>query len=233
MSQLRIDYADLRRALEGGRGGARRRVALRVARATAFWTALAVLPFVLLIRGGVLGYRAWNLGTWPSLALAAIATATLLGLYASWASRRFGAGPANRELIARSVFGVALAYVVYMLVFIASANVKSEDVRTEYRSMHPLLRVASSALILVDPAAIVTDAGRSPQDYRRMGLSPVEASLHFVQDDGYVHALDLRTNGRSELRNRSIQAAFWMLGFHTLRHVGTDDHLHVSLRLPD
>ncbi|HUF76797.1 MAG TPA: hypothetical protein VMM35_10995, partial [Longimicrobiales bacterium] len=227
-----IDYADLRRALEGARGGARRRVALRLARVTASWVVLAVLPFVLLIRGGVLAYRAWGLGTWPSLALAALATATLLGLYAGWASRRFGAGPASRQLIARGVFGVALAYVAYMLVFIASANVKSDEVRAEYRSLHPLLRVASSALILADPAAIVTDAGRSPQDYRRMGLSPVEASLHFVQDDGYVHALDLRTNGRSELRNRSIQAAFWMLGFHTLRHVGTDDHLHVSLRLP-
>lgn len=232
MSQLRIDYADLRRALAGARGGARRRVAFKVARRAAFWTALAVLPFVLLIRGGVLAYRVWNLGTWPSLAFAALATATLLGLYAWWASRHLGAGPASTQLIARSVFGVALAYVVYMLVFIASANVKTDEVRAEYRAMHPLLRVASSALILADPGAIVTDAGRSPQDYRRMGLTPVEASLHFVQDDGYVHALDLRTNGRSELRNRSIQAAFWMLGFHTLRHVGTDDHLHVSLRLP-
>jgi hypothetical protein len=92
--------------------------------------------------------------------------------------------------------------------------------------------VASSALILLDPASVVTDAGRTPQDYRRMGLSPMEASLHFVQRDGYVHALDLRTSGRSELRNRGIQLVFWILGFQTLRHVGTGDHLHVSLRLP-
>ena len=232
MSQLRIDYADLRRVLEGARGDARRRLALAVGRRVALWTGLAVLPFVLLIRGGVLAYRVWNLGTWPSLALAAVATATLLGLYAWWASQRLGVRVASRQLVARSVFGVALAYVAYMLVFVASANVKSEEVRAEYRSMHPLLRVASSALILADPSAIVTDAGRSPQDYRRMGLSPVEASLHFVQADGYVHALDLRTNGRSELRNRLVQAVFWMLGFQTLRHVGTDDHLHVSLRLP-
>jgi hypothetical protein len=25
---------------------------------------------------------------------------------------------------------------------------------------------------------------------------------------------------------------FWALGFHSLRHVGTADHLHLSLRLP-
>lgn len=233
MSQLRIDYSDLRATLARARGTPRGRLALAAARLIAFWTAIAVLPFVLMIRGGVLAYRTWGLGTWPSLALAALATASLLGLYAWWVSQRLGAPSRSRTLFARSVFGVAIAYILYTLVFVASANVKSEDVRAEYRAMHPMLRVASSSLILVDPASIVTDAGRTPRDYRRMGLTPVEASLHFVQDDGYVHALDLRTNGRSELRNRSIQAAFWLLGFHTLRHVGTDDHLHVSLRMPE
>lgn len=233
MSQLRIDYSDLRASLAQAVRTPRAQVALAVARVIAFWTVIAVLPFLLMIRGGVLAYGTWGLGTWPSLALAALATASLLGLYAWWASHRLGAGPRSRTLVSRSVFGVAIAYILYTLLFVASANVKSESVRREYRTMHPMLRVASSALILVDPASIVTDAGRTPQDYRRMGLTPVEASLHFVQEDGYVHALDLRTNGRSELRNRAIQAAFWMLGFHTLRHVGTDDHLHVSLRMPE
>jgi hypothetical protein len=232
MSQLRIDYSELRRMIAPVAQRARHKRAQAVARRVAFWTALAVLPFVLLIRGGVLAYRFWGFGTWPSLALAALATAWLLGLYADWVSSRFGARRGSRTLIVRTAFGVALAYVVYALVFIASSNVKSADVRTEYRSMHPFLRVASSALILVDPAAIVTDAGRAPQDYRRMGLSPAEASLHFVQEDGYVHAMDLRTEGRTELRNRGIQLGFWLLGFSTLRHVGTADHLHVSLRMP-
>lgn len=59
-----------------------------------------------------------------------------------------------------------------------------------------------------------------------------EASLHFPQDDGWVHAVDLRTTGRPEWRNRALEMAFWVFGFHSLRHVGTADHLHVSLRLP-
>jgi hypothetical protein len=233
VSQLRIDYSDLRGLVSEVRGGRGRQLAPEAGRVVAFWVALAALPFVLLIRGGVLAYRVWDLGTWPSLALSAIATASLLAIYASWACRRLRTGRGPRRILVRGAFGVALAYVVYTLVFIASANVKSDDVRAEYRSMHPILRVASSALILVDPAAIVTDAGRTPLDYRRMGLAPAEASLHFVQADGYVHALDLRTEGRSEVRNRATQLTFWMLGFHTLRHVGTADHLHVSLRMPD
>ena len=99
-------------------------------------------------------------------------------------------------------------------------------------AIHPLLRVASSALILVDPASVITDAARTAEDYWLMGLAPNEASLHFEQEDGFVHALDLRTIGRAEWRNRAVEMAFWALGFHSLRHVGTADHLHVSLRLP-
>jgi hypothetical protein len=66
-----------------------------------------------------------------------------------------------------------------------------------------------------------------------MGLPPAEASLHFEQATGYVHALDLRTRGRPEWRNRAVELGFWALGFHSLRHVGTADHLHLSLRLPE
>ena len=66
-------------------------------------------------------------------------------------------------------------------------------------------------------------------DYTRSNLPVRDRSLHFTQRDGYVHAVDLRTNGRSWLRNSFTRAYFTLMGFHTLRHVGTADHLHVSL----
>jgi len=193
---------------------------------------LAVLPFFLLIRGGVFAYHAWGLGPWLSLALSAAATMLLLALYAWGLSRRIGAGRGLRRFLTRAAAGLAAACVAWSLVFIAGANVKSEEVRAEYRNLHPLLRVAASAVILADPGAVITDAGRTPDFYRRLGLSPNESSLHFAQDDGFVHALDLRTLGRPEWRNRAVELAFRVMGFHTLRHVGTADHLHVSLRLP-
>jgi hypothetical protein len=181
----------------------------------------------------VFAYRAWGLGTWPSLLVASLGTAAVLGAYAWAVGRRLGAGESVRRHLTRAGAGIAFAYVVYALVFVASSNVKSDDVRSEYRSMHPLLRMASSALVLADGDAVITDAGRTSEDYWLMGLPPNEASLHFEQGDGYVHALDLRTQGRWELRNRAVELAFWALGFHSLRHVGTADHLHVSLRLPE
>jgi hypothetical protein len=84
-------------------------------------------------------------------------------------------------------------------------------------------------LVLADRGAVVTDARRSPEDYAAMGLSPARASLHYPQDDGYVHALDLRTRGRPEWRNVMVEIGYRLMGFATLRHEGTADHLHVSL----
>ncbi|MYG81858.1 MAG: hypothetical protein F4187_08910 [Gemmatimonadetes bacterium] len=200
------------------------------------WGALAVIlvvvPFFLLIRGGVFAYHQWGLGAWPSLTVSAAATALLLVLYAWAMGRRLRAGRGLKWLLTRGAAAIGIAYVAYSLLYVGGANVKSEEVRAEYAALHPLLRVAASTLILADPESVITDAGRTPDFYRRMGLSPNESSLHFEQDDGFVHALDLRTIGRPEWRNRAVELAFWALGFHSLRHKGTADHLHVSLRLP-
>lgn len=241
MSDLRIDYSDLTGLVDQGsaehrrkeeRRGRLRGLPLRMTRAAALVAVLATLPFFVLIRGSVFAYRAWGMGTWAALFVGAAAGAALLWLYAWGVGRRLGAGDATRRLLRRGAVGVGLAYVTYALVYVAGANVKSDDVRAGYRALHPLLRVASSAVILVDSRSVITDAGRTPEDYWLMGLPMNEASLHFEQEDGFVHALDLRTRGRGELRNRALEMAFWALGFHSLRHVGTADHLHVSLRPP-
>ncbi len=191
---------------------------------------MALLCFFLLVRGGVFAYQQWGLEAWPALAVSTGATVLLLALYAWSASRRLGAGKRLRKFMTRMAALVGVAFVVYSLVFIAGANVKSEEVRAEYSVLHPLLRTAVSVFLLADGGAVITDAGRTPEFYTRMGLSVNESSLHFRQDDGFVHAIDLRTVGRPEWRNSAAELAFRAMGFHTLRHVGTADHLHVSLR---
>ena len=243
MSTLKVEYHG---PLQSGRTGATRkrpgpkgpghsrprRLPLRLLRWAVFAIILAIVPFFLLIRGGVFAYEQWGLGPWPSLAVSAVATALLLVCYAWALGRRLGAGKGLKWLMTRGAAAIALAYVAYSIVYVGSANVKSEEVRAEYTALHPLLRLAASAVILADQGAVITDASRTPDFYRRMGLSPNESSLHFPQDDGFVYALDLRTIGRPEWRNRTVELTFRALGFNTLRHVGTGDHLHVSLRLP-
>ncbi len=241
MSDLRIDYGGLHDMVDeaqveaGDRKKRKHRLRSlprRVATGLLLLVVLATLPFAVLIRGGVFAYREWALGTWPAFGLSVAATALLLVIYAWALGRKLGAGQGIRRVLTRGAIAVAIAYAGYGLVYVASANVKTDEVRAEYRTLHPLLRTASSLLILLDPAAVITDAGRSAEDYYAMGLSVTEASLHFEQGDGFVHALDLRTRGRPEWRNKAVELAFWALGFHSLRHVGTADHLHVSLRLP-
>src|SRR6266550_1504831 len=98
----------------------------------------------------------------------------------------------------------------------------------------PFLALVRVAVFLYEyegwPTAFaITDLARRPEDYKTMGLPPNDGSLHLVQRDGYAHAADLRTGGRGFLRNRLVQLYLWGLGFSTLRHTGTSDHLHVEL----
>jgi hypothetical protein len=192
---------------------------------------LAVLPFLVLVRVSVSLYLHERSPSWLALAGGAACTLALVTVYGAWAWRRL-TGRLRLRLVARRVaLPIVVAYSVYALVYLSSANVKSDRVRAYYTSLHPLLRVALSTLILADPDIVVTDLARRPEDYAAMRLPRNDGTLHYVQPDGYAHAADLRTVGRSELKNRLVQAYFAAMGFDTLRHVGTADHLHVELPL--
>ncbi len=82
------------------------------------------------------------------------------------------------------------------------------------------------------PCINARENGRNPRRLERMGLQTMRRSLHYRQRDNYVHAVDLRTTGQSEWRNGLMPWYLQLVGFRTLRHVGTADHLHVSLPLP-
>lgn len=84
----------------------------------------------------------------------------------------------------------------------------------------------------MDNTLLITDLSRHPSDYEDMGLSVNPRSLHYRQPDGYVHALDLRTKGRTEVRILLTKSYFAALRFRRLCHRGTADYLHVSLPIP-
>ncbi len=225
-------------AAEVGEGAAqprarawRRALARWAIRASLIVAALA-LPFYLLVGVAVLLYRHAGFSTWPALLCGVVLTASLLTLYGSVLARRV----AGRRRVWRTVAKVSLAvvgaYSLYGLVYLSSMNVKEEGLRAHYRSLHPLMRIATSTFILLDRDLVITDLQRRREDYGRMGLPVYERSLHFIQADGYAHAVDLRTRGHSEWRNLAMEAYFRLMGFRVLRHVGTADHLHVSLPVP-
>ena len=85
--------------------------------------------------------------------------------------------------------------------------------------------------MLANRDLVITDASRTAVDYLRMGLPVFDGTLHYPQRDGWVHAVDLRTNGRNPVVNWLVEGYFRAMGFRTLRHVGTADHLHVELPL--
>ena len=202
---------------------------VEVVRLAAKIVLVALLPFIMLVKVAVFLYQHEGWPTAFALAGGVACTAAVVTAYGAWAWHRF-TGRVRLALIARRfALPLVVAYCGYALIYLSSANAKSERVRVYYASLHPLLRVALSTLILVDRDAVITDLARRPEDYQAMGLPPNDGSLHYVQRDGYAHAADLRTAGRGMVKNRLIQLYFWSMGFGTLRHVGTGDHLHVEL----
>ncbi len=192
-----------------------------------------VLPFFLLVRLGSWLYLRWNYPTWIALGVAAGITVLLLTVYGAWISRAL-TGRARLKTVAKWVaLPLVLAYCGYALLYVADTNTKSAEVRSYYRTLHPVLRLALSTLILADEDLVITDLAREPDDYERMGLPVRQRSDHYRQGDGYVHAADLRTIGRPAWRNWLIEGYFRVMGFRTLRHVGTADHLHVALGVPE
>jgi len=196
---------------------------------------IIALPFAVLVRGSVFFYEHGTTSVWLALLTAAILTGGVVTAYAVWLARKFTSrgGRGGRALVIPLAKWVALPLVVfycgYSLVYVASVHAKSPPVRAYYGSLHPLLRLALSTLILIDRDMLITDSGRLPEDYGRMGLPTNTRTRHFKQADGWVHAVDLRTTGRGVLKNRGVQFYFWLMGFDTRRHVGTADHLHVEL----
>ena len=191
---------------------------------------LVMLPFFLLIRTSLHLHLAEGWPVWLSLALGAALMTTMLAGYAAWLTQRFTGSRRISRLALGSLTVLVVCYSTFALLYLSRTNAKSEEIRSFYGSVHPILRVAVGTLILVNGDLILTDTKRTPGDYAAMGLRPRPRSLHFQQPDGYVHAVDLRTVGRAEWRNGLIRAYFALMGFPTLRHVGTSDHLHVSLQ---
>jgi hypothetical protein len=192
---------------------------------------LAVLPFFVLVRTSVALYSHQHYPTWVAIAAGVGGMLVVVTAYAAWFSLRL-TGRARILAAARAVaLPLVVAYCGYALLYLSAANAKSERVHAYSTSLHPLLRIALSTWILFDREIVITDVARRPRDYAALGLPVNDGSLHQLQRDGYVHAADLRTVGRSALKNRLVQLYFWSMGFQTRRHVGTADHLHVELPL--
>jgi len=210
-----------------------KRLVFRIAMALSALVALIILPFFLLIRFSVYLNLNAGLSTWPSLIGGIAATIGLLLLYLFLFFIKM---KSKRRLITfglAGVSGMVLGYSLFSLFYLSGVHAKKDDVKSVYRSMHPILRVAVTTATLADHDLVITDIARVRDDYERMGLPVNQTSYHYRQESGYVHAVDIRTLDRGFIRNAMLQGSLELMGFETIRHKGTADHLHVALRPAD
>ena len=141
-------------------------------------TVALALPFFLLVRGSVYAYQDLGWGTWSSLASGVFATALLFLIYASMLWKRMTGKRRVPRLASRLLFAVVGGYLVYGLLYLSAANAKTPELSEYYTSLHPLMRIGASTFLLFDREAVVTDLGRTVEDYLEMGLPVNETSLH-------------------------------------------------------
>jgi len=190
---------------------------------------LSLLPFLVLIRTSLFVYLEYGFNGWIALGVGVAATILLLFIYAAFVMYRIQQKSRVHKYIRRGIVFLVLAYCSYGLLYFSGVNAKNAEIESYYRSLHPILRVSLATTLLVDDELVVTDMQRQPEDYIAMGLPVRQESMHYLQDSGFVHAIDLRTRNRPDWKNWLTQGAFHILGLKTLRHVGTADHLHISL----
>src|SRR5262245_12254713 len=191
---------------------------------------LVALPFYLLVRGALLARAVWGWNAW----LAVLFGAALAGAAASgtawWTQRKLGLRISFGAL-ATAVLPAVAVFCSLSLVHLARHNAKTPEIQSAWTELHPALRLAVATLRLLDGHIVLTEIDRNPGSYAEMRLPRPVNSYHYLQADGTVHAIDLRTDGRGALRNGLVQLYFEVLGFETMRHIGTADHLHV--RMPE
>ena len=217
----------LRHARRYGRLGLRH--GLRWGWLVVLWFVTLSLSFFALIRGSMYAYQSMGWGTWSSIGLGMFGTIVVFSAYLAWLWRRITGESRVRQFLPRALIAVVAGYSMYGLFYLSAGNSRNPELRDYYTSLHPLMRLGASTYFLFDRNGVVTDLERTAEDYLGMGLPMNETSLHFKLGDRYVHAMDLRTTGRSAMRNRLTATYFRFMGFRSLHHVSAADHLHVSL----
>ncbi len=198
---------------------------------------LLLLPFAILIRSATYFHVHYE---WPAMLClmgSATATAILMFIYFSFFYGKFTGSIGNFGAVKRRAliaFLVVVVYSMHGILFFSSDNLKSSALKNEMNSLHPILRLSLSTLVYANKDLLITDASRVPEDYKKMGLPSNSTSLHYKQPTSkFAHAVDLRTKGKSEWVNALVKGYFSLMGFNTIRHGGTADHLHVSLKSHD
>ena len=78
---------------------------------------------------------------------------------------------------------------------------KTVETAAEWSTLHPTLRLTLWLMALEDGQLVLTDIAREAHDYEEMGLKRPSKSPHYIKDDGYAHAVDLRVSNVGEVRN--------------------------------
>lgn len=178
-------------------------------------------------------YHEYGLSSWIGLCIGILVLTCVLLFYVLigylFFLKNYKISLVGVKRLVLGVFLLVISYTIFALFSFTGKNAQTSKVKQEYTTLHPYLKISLRTLLFFDKDVLITSLSRAPEDYKKMGLSSKARSLHYMQNTGYVHAMDLRTEGRPFFMIWFSQIYFNTLGFNIVRHNGTGDHLHVSL----
>ena len=158
--------------------------------------AVVALPFLVYVRASVFLYR-HGAHPWIAILVSAILTVGIVSGFVILLARRFRGRARVPTVVKWAAVPVVFTWCVYAAFYLSRVNVKSDDVRAYYSAVNPILRVALSTIVLVEPDLVVTDMGRVPASYRRMGLPVNHRTMHYRQPDGSTPPLTINNDGNT------------------------------------
>jgi hypothetical protein len=190
----------------------------------------AFASLIILVRVQLALLAAYPAADWPAVVVGLLAGGVVLALSTGLALRL--RSPRRALILLVALPTLLLAAGCLSVTHFPRSGFKSQDLCSEWYTLHPTLRVSLWIARLGAGEMVLTDVSRQPSDYDDMGLTAPSWSRHFFSPrNGYVHAIDLRVRDTGDLRNWARQGVFLALGLRADRHGGTADHLHVSLPL--
>ena len=143
------------------------------------WIAALSLPFFVLVRGSMYAYQSLGWGIGSSIGLGVFSTVVIFSAYATWLWRSVTGEERLTRIVRPVLIAVVAGYSIYGLLYLSAGSARNPDVRDDYASLHPLMRLGACTYFLFDRNAVVTNRERTAEDYLQMGLPISEAALHF------------------------------------------------------
>jgi len=178
---------------------------------------LGILLFIFLTAGPVLLYNYQNINWYVALMISQIIANIIFSLIIYIIVKKN---------LTKVVF-FTLSFSSLLFIF-NPVQTKHSVSQKEKQHLHSSLKRAVRVANIIGLNPLITDISRDKSFYKKYNLKEVQECSHYLYN-GVSYAIDIRTKNNNFIKNFLLNGYFNVMGFHSDRHGGTADHIHVEV----